>query len=105
MDGGLKFWAVHIGPSHDPSVKRLANPVQGHPLDYGGFEGPFPEGSCGAGEVILWDKGTYTTEGSLPAERQLQKGDLKIVLRGQKLNGGFVLVKLKKSSKQNEWLL
>src|SRR5258707_10766461 len=105
MNGVLKSWAVPKGPSLDPSVKRLAIHVEDHPLDYGGFEGAIPEGNYGAGEVILWDKGTYTTEGSLSAEEQLRKGDLKIALHGQKLNGSFVLVKLKNSSKQNEWLL
>src|SRR6266481_4976381 len=105
INGVLKSWAVPKGPSLDPSVKRLAIHVEDHPLDYGGFEGTIPEGNYGAGEVILWDKGTYTAEGSLPAEEQLRKGDLKIVLHGQKLNGSFVLVKLKNSSKQNEWLL
>jgi bifunctional non-homologous end joining protein LigD len=105
MNGVLKSWAVPKGPSLDPSVKRLAIHVEDHPLDYGGFEGTIPEGNYGAGEVILWDKGTYTPEGSLSAEEQLRKGDLKIVLHGQKLNGSFVLVKLKNSSKQNEWLL
>src|SRR5260370_5274523 len=105
MNGVLKSWAVPKGPSLDPSIKRLAIHVEDHPLDYGGFEGTMPEGNYGAGEVILWDKGTYTTEGNLTAGEQLRKGDLKVVLHGQKLNGGFVLVKLKNSSKQNEWLL
>src|SRR6266481_2577595 len=105
MNGVLKSWAVPKGPSLDPSVKRLAIQVEDHPLDYGGFEGTIPKGNYGAGEVILWDKGTYTSEGNLSAEEQLRKGDLKIVLHGQKLNGRFVLVKLKNSRKQNEWLL
>ena len=105
MDGVLKSWAVPKGPSLNPADKRLAIHVEDHPLDYGGFEGTIPEGNYGAGEVILWDKGTYTTEGNLSAEEQLRKGDLKIFLHGHKLNGSFVLVKLKNSSKQNEWLL
>src|ERR1700719_675243 len=105
MDGVLKSWAVPKGPSLNPADKRLAIHVEDHPLDYGGFEGTIPEGNYGAGDVILWDKGTYTPEGSLSAQEQLRKGDLKIILRGHKLNGSFVLVKLKNSSKQNEWLL
>src|SRR5258708_6167045 len=105
MEGVLKSWAVPKGPSLNPADKRLAIHVEDHPLDYGGFEGTIPEGNYGAGEVILWDKGTYTTEGNLSAEEQLRKGDLKIVLHGHKLNGSFVLVKLRNSSKQNEWLL
>ena len=105
MDGVLKSWAVPKGPSLNPADKRLAIHVEDHPLDYGGFEGTIPEGNYGAGEVILWDKGTYATEGNLSAEEQLRKGDLKIVLHGHKLNGSFVLVKLKNSSKQSEWLL
>jgi len=79
--------------------------VEDHPLDYGGFEGKIPEGNYGAGEVILWDNGTYTVEGNASPQEQLQRGELKLVLHGKKINGGFVLVKLRNSSKNNEWLL
>ncbi|HMI51613.1 MAG TPA: DNA ligase D [Candidatus Saccharimonadales bacterium] len=105
MDGVLKSWAVPKGPSLNPSDKRLAVQTEDHPLDYGGFEGTIPEGNYGAGEVILWDSGTYDLEGGTPGPEQIRKGELKFTLHGEKLNGSFVLVKLRNSRKQNEWLL
>ena len=105
MNGVLKSWAVPKGPSLDPGVKRLAIQTEDHPLDYGTFEGKIPEGNYGAGEVILWDHGTYSVEGSLSAAEQLDRGEIKFVLDGEKLHGGFVLVRLKNSSAKKEWLL
>ena len=105
LNGVLKSWAVPKGPSLDPSDKRLAVQTEDHPLDYGGFEGTIPEGNYGAGEVILWDTGTYTVEGNLTAEEQLNKGELKFSLHGEKLNGSFVLVRLKGSTPKKEWLM
>src|SRR6266568_2810909 len=105
LDGTLKSWAVPKGPSLNTSDKRLAVQTEDHPLEYGGFEGKIPEGSYGAGTVMVWDRGSFLVEGSLDAERQLQKGELKFILNGEKLRGSFVLVKLKHSEKGNEWLL
>jgi bifunctional non-homologous end joining protein LigD len=105
MDGVLKSWAVPKGPSLNPGDKRLAVQTEDHPLDYGGFEGTIPEGNYGAGEVILWDTGTYDVEGTQPAEEQLKKGELKFVLHGKKLQGSFVLVKMRKPGAKKEWLL
>src|SRR5215472_5368711 len=105
VDGTLKSWAVPKGPSLNTSDKRLAVQTEDHPLEYGGFEGNIPEGSYGAGTVMVWDRGGFVTEGNLNAIQQLQKGEIKFILNGEKLRGSFALVKLKHSEKGNEWLL
>ena len=105
VGGVLKSWAVPKGPSLNPGDKRLAVQVEDHPFEYREFEGSIPEGNYGAGEVIIWDQGTYEPEGTLSAAEQIDRGELKFRLHGVKLNGSFVLVKMKRSQKQNEWLL
>jgi len=111
LDGVLKSWAVPKGPSLNPQEKRLAMMVEDHPFDYKDFEGVIPKGNYGAGEVIVWDKGTYHSietddrKESIPLlKKGLEKGDLKFTLHGEKLNGQFALVNMKKP-KQNAWLL
>ena len=93
-NGVLLSWAVPKGPSLDPSVKRLAMPVEDHPIEYGGFEGVIPEGQYGGGTVMLWDRGTWEPEVD-DVDEALRKGDLKFTLRGKKLGGSWVLVKTK----------
>uniref|UniRef100_C6E8Q6 DNA ligase (ATP) n=1 Tax=Geobacter sp. (strain M21) TaxID=443144 RepID=C6E8Q6_GEOSM len=111
LDGVLKSWAIPKGPSLDPSVKRLAMMVEDHPYDYGDFEGVIPKGNYGAGEVIVWDAGSYEAPGAADLEQNmrllregLKKGDLKFVLSGRKLNGEYALVRIK-GDKENTWLL
>jgi bifunctional non-homologous end joining protein LigD len=104
IDGTLKSWAVPKGPSLSHADKRLAVQTEDHPLDYGNFEGKIPEGNYGAGTVMVWDRGTFAVEGELPALQQLERGEIKFNLNGEKLQGSFVLVKLKRSEKGNEWL-
>jgi bifunctional non-homologous end joining protein LigD len=109
INGALVSWAVPKGPSLNSADKRLAVQTEDHPLEYGGFEGKIPEGSYGAGTVMVWDRGTFAVENlpgrNLDAAQQLQKGEIKFSLNGEKLRGSFVLVKLKKSEKGNEWLM
>src|SRR5213594_3294360 len=105
IDGTLKSWAVPKGPSQSHADKRLAVQTEDHPLDYANFEGKIPEGNYGAGMVMVWDRGTFHVEGNLHALKQLQKGEIKFSLNGEKLRGSFVLVKLKQSEKGNEWLM
>jgi bifunctional non-homologous end joining protein LigD len=105
IDGVLKSWAVPKGPTLDPSAKRLAAHVEDHPVEYGDFEGNIPAGNYGAGSVMLWDAGTFELLGDLPGVAQIEKGDLKFRLHGEKLSGEFALVHMKGRGKGNEWLL
>ncbi len=105
IDGTLKSWAVPKGPSLSHADKRLAVQTEDHPLDYANFEGKIPEGNYGAGTVMVWDRGTFSVEGNFPALKQLERGEIKFSLNGEKLRGSFVLVKLKHSEKGNEWLM
>jgi len=105
INGTLKSWAVPKGPSLSSADKRLAVQTEDHPLEYGGFEGKIPEGSYGAGTVMVWDRGTFNVEGTLDARKQLEREEIKFNLNGEKLRGSFVLVKLRHSEKGNEWLM
>src|SRR5467141_136711 len=105
IDGTVKSWAVPKGPSQSHADKRLAVQTEDHPQDYANFEGKIPEGNYGAGTVMVWDRGTFHVEGNLDALKQLEKGEIKFSLNGEKLRGSFVLVKLKQSEKGNEWLM
>ncbi len=113
-EGTLKSWAVPKGISLDPQVKRLAVMTEDHPLDYLLFEGVIPKGNYGAGTVIVWDTGHYTTEYDL--SQQLQSGKAIFTLFGQKLKGRFSLIRTKRgvgskggegdgAEESNQWLL
>jgi len=109
MNGVLKSWAVPKGPSMDPEVKRLAIMVEDHPYSYKDFEGTIPEGNYGAGNVIVWDNGTYTSDEKTASDEKqlladLKKGRLSFILKGKKLKGEFSLVKLH-GKQENAWLL
>jgi bifunctional non-homologous end joining protein LigD len=105
-DGVLKSWAVTKGPSLDPSQKRLAVMTEDHPLEYVGFEGVIPKGEYGGGPVMIWDEGTW--EPLNDPDEGLAKGDLKFRLHGHRLNGDYVLVRMKPRKEdrgRQNWLL
>lgn len=110
LDGVLRSWAVPKGPSLDPGERRLAVQTEDHPLEYGDFEGVIPEGQYGAGEVLLWDQGSWSTDAPDPAAA-LAGGKLKFRLEGEKLHGLWTLVRMhgraagKARAEKANWLL
>ncbi len=108
VDGVLVSWAVPKGPSTDPSDKRLAMQMDDHDLDYANFEGVIPEGEYGAGTVLVWDQGTYRNlkEGSdAPSvAQQIEDGHATIWLEGNKISGGYSLIRIA-TGEDERWLL
>lgn len=128
LDGVMKSWAVPKGPSLDPSIKRLAMQVEDHPIEYNTFEGTIPHGEYGGGTVLLWDRGTYIADPAMSADgkddkasdkksdeaavqRGYERGDLKVVLHGDRMRGSWVLVRTRfgpgrsSATSKPSWLL
>jgi bifunctional non-homologous end joining protein LigD len=104
LDGVLLSWAVPKGPSFDPKDKRMAVRTEDHPLSYADFEGTIPPGQYGAGQVIVWDRGTWRAIGD-PHEG-LAAGKLVFELEGDKLSGAWELIRIQKPGERQEtWLL
>jgi len=102
LNGVLKSWSVPEGPCLDAKVRRLAVETEDHPLDYADFEGRIPGGEYGGGAVIVWDRGAFVTVAE-DAQAALAAGELKFRLVGEKLRGGWTLVRLARDPKN--WLL
>lgn len=121
IGGVMPSWSIPKGPTLDNTVKRLAMTTTDHDIEYRHFEGVIPEGSYGAGPVMIWDEGEYTPEveiskgvrkeipdrkeGEEVMQEGLKKGELKFILHGKKLRGSFALVKTKGWGPKNSWLL
>lgn len=117
----MPSWAIPKGPTLDNTLKRLALETTDHPMEYRNFEGILPEGSYGAGPVMIWDEGTYIPEIEIkkgvrePVEDYEQaqhvmkegkkKGEIKFILHGKKLKGSFALIKTRGFGPKNAWLL
>lgn len=107
IDGVLVSWAVPKGPSTDPRVRRLAKRTEDHPLDYENFEGVISKGQYGGGTVQVWDRGMFGNVShdkgvDVPAGDALDRGHLSVVLAGEKISGGYTLIRTKG---ENIWLL
>jgi DNA ligase D-like protein (predicted 3'-phosphoesterase) len=110
-EGVLKSWAVPKGPSTNPKDKRLAVPTEDHPMDYKSFEGTIAEGEYGAGEVIVWDTGTFRNTShdkagkEIPLAEAIEHGHASFFLEGRKLHGGYALNRFRRQGTRDLWLL
>ena len=107
INGVLKSWAIPKGPSMNPADRRLAIMVPDHVLEYIDFEGIIPEGSYGAGPVVVWDTGEFVLLETDDPDVALTAGKLSIELKGKRLKGAFTLAQMKGLPKGTgkEWLL
>jgi len=104
ISGVLKSWAIPKGVSLNPQEKRLAVETEEHPIEYANFEGIIKEG-YGKGIVLIWDKGTYKNIKKDSIKKSYKDGEIKIELKGEKLNGKFALINSKLFGKKENWLL
>ena len=111
VEGVLKSWSVPRGPSSEPADRRLAVEVEDHPLDYRDFEGVIPKGQYGAGRVIVWDRGAYRNitgdpKHPTPMARAIKDGKVEVFFEGQKIKGGYALIRMERPDQsRNNWLL
>lgn len=83
-DGVLVSWAVPRGIPPDPARNHLAVHTEDHPLEYFDFHGEIPAGEYGAGRMVIYDQGTYTTE-------KWRDDEVIVVLQGNRVSGRYVL--------------
>jgi len=108
INGTLKSWAVPKGPSMNPDDKRLAVQTEDHPLEYLYFHGTIPKGNYGAGDMVIWDSGSFdidSTQDDQGLLQQFRKGNMKLIFSGQKLKGRFALVRTGERGGKESWLL
>ncbi len=106
IDGVLVSWAVPKGPTLDPRARRLAMRTEDHPIEYLPFEGTIPAKQYGAGDVIVWDWGTFEPEDETPDPgKALRRGEIKFVLHGRRLGGRYTIVRTDRDGDRERWLL
>jgi bifunctional non-homologous end joining protein LigD len=105
IDGVLVSWAVPKGLTLDPNVRHLAVHVEDHPIEYLDFEGVIPSGGYGAGDVIVWDRGTWELHTTEDAGAAVEGGELHLELHGAKLRGHFMLIRTRPRDGKTDWLV
>ena len=109
VNGVLVSWAVPRGPTLDPDEKRLAMRTEDHPIEYFDFEGVIPHGEYGAGDVIIWDWGTFEPEETDDPVGAIRAGELKFRLFGERLRGRYTIVRTSgrggRRDEREQWLL
>jgi bifunctional non-homologous end joining protein LigD len=105
IDGVLVSWAVPKGPTLDPTARNLAVHVEDHPVEYLDFEGTIPRGEYGGGDVIVWDRGSWSLDKGTDPAQALADGELHFDVHGEKLRGRFVLVRRDRGGDHDNWLL
>ncbi|MFP2901971.1 DNA polymerase ligase N-terminal domain-containing protein [Corallococcus sp. 4LFB] len=104
IGGVLVSWAIPKGPSHDPTVKRLAVQTEDHPRSYADFEGHIPDEQYGGGDSLLWESGTFEVVPPGDAQAQLKRGHLEVLLHGAKLKGRWHLIRTRPRGGKAQWL-
>jgi bifunctional non-homologous end joining protein LigD len=109
VDGVLASWAVPKGPTLDPKARRLAVHVEDHPIEYAEFEGVIGAGQYGGGDVIVWDRGTWTPVDTDDPAAAIAAGEIHFDLTGERLAGRFVLVRTERGPRarngKEQWLM
>jgi DNA ligase D-like protein (predicted 3'-phosphoesterase) len=111
IEGVLASWAVPKGPPLEPRTKRLAVRTEDHQFEYASFEGVIPEGQYGAGKVTIWDKGTYINlrekkkEEKTGMVKSLKEGKIEVWIKGEKIKGGYYLIRTGIQREKEQWLL
>jgi bifunctional non-homologous end joining protein LigD len=93
-DGVLVSWAVPKGLPPDKGTNHLAVHVEDHPLEYAGFEGEIPAGEYGAGQVSIWDDGTFD-------ELKWSDRKVEVHLHGRRVDARYALFQ----TKDTQWMI
>ncbi|CAB4894348.1 unannotated protein [freshwater metagenome] len=95
-DGALASFAIPNGLPTDPRHNRKAVHTEDHPLKYLDFEETIPEGNYGAGEMTIWDAGTFEVE-------KWREGEIIAVFSGERLTGRYALFHAGRDPK--DWMI